>query len=1454
MSSGREDGYGYGRRNYNNQHLLHPAYQPRAPYTQRERPQNFDEHTPQQYDAYAPQGLYHPPQRNPSGRSVHSGGLPAHPAIHRTLTEITAANTAANTAAERRNRANRPVSGRSNRVSMYLSPETAAAKRNTAFNDRRITRASRYFPAIFGTTPDLSLSLPAAEDDDDDEDDCALAMDGIDEDLDERQRKIIEEQTRIEYRKVSFRELVFRYSTFKDKMFMLVGVIAAYAAGSALPLMTLIFGGLINDFRDLLLFESDPSLPGAITPDKFQSVIDYNDLFYVYLGIGIIVTTYIYTASFIWTGEKITRRIRENYLKAILRQNVAYFDTLGAGEVTTRISSDTLLIQDGISEKIPMTVKAFANFITAYVLAYVKNPKLAGVLTTTLPVIMGSGIIMGSLTSKYQGRALGHYSSGSSLAEEVVSTIRSAVAFGTQPKLAQMYGEHQKAAYKQGTKKALAFGLSFGITFFTLYAGYALAFFFGTKLIVSHESNSGDVVTAFFSILTGSFSLGGVAPNFQAFSFALGAAAKIFETIDRTPSIDSADENGLRPGKVTGEIVVKHVDFYYPSRPNVRVLDNFSLRFEKGKTTALVGASGSGKSTIIGLVERFYDPVEGGVFLDGVDLKDLNVKWLRQQIALVSQEPTLFATNIKENIAYGLIGTPYENAPEYRKDALIREAAKMANADQFIAQLPNGYETMVGDRGFLLSGGQKQRIAIARAVVSQPSILLLDEATSALDGVSEKVVQEALDRCSKGRTTIVIAHRLATIRNADKIVVMNKGVIVEYGDHNSLIDREGGAYAKLVNAQRIATEEEKAKQREEDGEEEDIPAIQGKKIAATRRDSIRSISSVILEKNNQYVDADGKAKGDDVQPSVWKVIAFIMHINKHNIPLQVVGVFAAVISGLVYPAFAVLFSHILAVLQAPQPKQSDGNFWALMFFVIAIVVFISQSVSISLLILVSERLTVIIRNASFRAILRQDISYFDCEEHNAGAVVTSLQENAQYVQGLAGVTLATISQTVATVVGGIAVAMVFGWQLALVTSATIPVLILSGAYRVKLLKAKEAKTKAAYQESSRLACEAASAIRTVASLTREDAVWEQYHHALEHPAYVAYRSAIFSTTMFAFSEGVSFFASALAFWYGGTLFREQKYDVIQFFTVFIAIIFGSQSAGQVFAYAPDMSKAKQAAGRILALLSRQPEVDTWSMEGLPAHVSNGHIQLQDVHFRYPTRQHVSVLSGLNLEVKQGQYIALVGPSGCGKSTTIGLLEQFYRPQAGRILVDGVDISRMNINEYRRNISLVSQEPTLYQGTIRFNIALGANKPENLVTDDEIVAAAKKSNIHDFIMGLPDNYNTNVGAKGTALSGGQKQRIAIARALIREPKILLLDEATSALDSESEKIVQTALDAAAHGRTTIAVAHRLSTIQKADIIYVFNKGEIAEQGNHSQLMALRGQYYNLVKQQQLEKAG
>lgn len=506
--------------------------------------------------------------------------------------------------------------------------------------------------------------------------------------------------------------MLYRYASRNDIIILVVSAVCAIASGAALPLMTVIFGNLQGIFQKYFT--------GLQTYDEFVDDLTKYVLYFIYLGVGEFIVTYICTVGFIYTGEHISAKIREHYLESCMRQNIGFFDKLGAGEVTTRITADTNLIQDGISEKVSLTLAALATFVTAFVIGFIKYWKLTLILSSTVFALLLNIGIGSSFMLKHNKNSLEAYAQGGSLADEVISSVRNAVAFGTQDRLAKQYDKHLGKAEYFGFRVKSSMAVMVAGMMLILFLNYGLAFWQGSHFIVEGIVPLSKILTIMMAVMIGAFQLGNVAPNMQAFTTAIAAAAKIFNTIDRISPLDSSSDEGETIERLEGTIRLENIKHIYPSRPEVVVMDGVSLEIPAGKVTALVGASGSGKSTIVGLVERFYDPVQGSVYLDGHDISGLNLRWLRQQMALVSQEPTLFGTTIWKNIRHGLIGTKYEHESEEVQREMVIQAAIKANAHDFVSALPEGYETNVGERGFLLSGGQKQRIAIARAVVSDP--------------------------------------------------------------------------------------------------------------------------------------------------------------------------------------------------------------------------------------------------------------------------------------------------------------------------------------------------------------------------------------------------------------------------------------------------------------------------------------------------------------------------------------------------------------------------------------------------------------------------------------------------------------------------------------------------------------------------------------------------------------
>jgi ATP-binding cassette, subfamily B (MDR/TAP), member 1 len=495
----------------------------------------------------------------------------------------------------------------------------------------------------------------------------------------------------------------------------------------------------------------------------------------------------------------------------------------------------------------------------------------------------------------------------------------------------------------------------------------------------------------------------------------------------------------------------------------------------------------------------------------------------------------------------------------------------------------------------------------------------------------------------------------------------------------------------------------------------------------------------------------------------------------------------------------------------------------------------------------SEMLIKRARSTAFRVLLRQDIAFFDKE--TTGALTSFLSSNLAHLASISGYTLGTLVNCATTLLACMAVALAIGWKLGLVCIATLPVILGAGFLRYWIVARFAVSAQQMNKVSASYACEYVNAIRTVASLTNESRVIQIYEQRLAEQVRRLLHVSIKHSALHAFSSSATMLAMALGFWYGGNLVSRGEYTVFQFFIVFAEILFGAQSAGLALSYMGDIGKARHAAAELRALVDRKPSIETDSdMRKGPDDEIEGQVEFRNVHYCYSTRPTIAVLRGLDLVARPGEFVALVGASGCGKSTAIALLERFYDPIAGGIFVDGQDISLMNVRHYRSKIGVVSQQPSLFQGTIRENIQLGSS---DNVSEERIIQSCKDANIWDFISSLPSGLDTPVGANAGLLSGGQKQRIAIARALIRNPRILLLDEATSALDSQSEQIVQSALEKASRGRTTIAVAHRLRSIQGADVIYLLDQGRVVEQGTHPELMALGGKYRALADLQRLD---
>lgn len=1131
-------------------------------------------------------------------------------------------------------------------------------------------------------------------------------------------------------------------------------------------------------------------------------------------------------------------RVRKMFLRSVLRQDMTWYDINTSTNFASRITEDLDKMKDGIGEKLGVFTYLMVSFISSIIISFVYGWKLTLVVLSCAPIIVIATAVVAKVQSSLTAQELSAYGQAGSVAEEVLGAIRTVIAFNGEQKEVDRYAEKLVPAEKTGIRRGMWSGVGGGVMWFIIYISYAIAFWYGVQLILEDrpkdvkEYTPAVLVIVFFGVLAGAQNMGLTSPHLEAFAVARGSAAAIFQVLDHVPAIDSLSKEGQRLPSVTGEIEFKNVHFQYPARKDVKVLQGLNLKINRGETVALVGGSGCGKSTCLQLIQRLYDPLKGQVLLDGVDVSKLNVQWLRSYIGVVGQEPVLFDTTIRENIRYG--------NDSITEEEMIK-ASKEANAHDFISKLPEAYDSPVGERGSQLSGGQKQRIAIARALVRRPAILLLDEATSALDLHSEATVQRALDAAAKGRTTIVVTHRLSTITNADRIVFIKDGQVVEQGTHEELLALKQHYYG-LVSADASATARAKATASAAKTVTAAIPKQQKPPLK-------RQFSTLSMHSHRLSLAGASESSANQLEENEKPYNAPMMRIfglNKPEWPYNIIGCLAAAMVGASFPAFAVLFGEVYYVLglqDADEVRRETVNF-SILFLVVGVVTGVGTFLQMYMFGLAGVRMTTRIRRMTFASMLKQEMGWYDEDTNSVGALCARLSSDAGAVQGATGTRIGAILQALSTLVLGIGLSMYYTWKMTLVSVVSIPLVLGAVFFEARVMSGQGLQEKKKMEAATRIAIEAISNIRTVASLGKEEAFLQRYCVELDHVAQATRIRNRLRGLVFSCGQTTPFFGYALSLYYGGALVATEGLSYQDVIKVSEALIFGSWMLGQALAFAPNFNTAKISAGRIFKLLDRVPEIASppgsedkdldWKAEGL--------IQYSKVEFHYPTRPEMPILQGLNLIVKPGQMVALVGQSGCGKSTCIQLLQRLYDPLSGTVTMDRRDISSVSLRNLRSQLGVVGQEPVLFDRTIAENIAYGDNS--RIVTMDEVIEAAKKSNIHSFVSSLPLGYDTRLGSKGTQLSGGQKQRIAIARALVRNPRVLLLDEATSALDTQSEQVVQAALDKAMEGRTCITIAHRLATIRNADVICVLEKGTVAEMGTHDDLIAADGLYAHL----------
>ena len=1242
---------------------------------------------------------------------------------------------------------------------------------------------------------------------------------------------------------------------------MILGTIASLGAGVAAPLMCYLFGDMANDFSSVNVDENQMDLLEQLmkckneeeiarlaggNPDRIWSYtiiyykakemfnkFDHNvdDLVKKLLIIGAAMFVAFGFEKLLWCycGLRQMHHLKEKYFAVILRQEQGWFDANNAYEFSTKVQAQFEQITLGVGEKFGITLHAISQVIVGLIIAFYKSWLLTLVMLALSPTIFGCVVILICFIRKPIIGARKTYEKAGGAAEEMLYNIKTVASFSNYEFEIHRFNRMIDLVHYFDRRKALILGASIGGILFFIYITFFVAIVYARKLIgdeVWNDNSSspftlGDTVTVVFCTLIAILSIGVTAPYIKIIQESAIASSDYFTLYEREPQMDFSQSIEMPPrDQVLGRIEFKDVCFSYPSDPNKRmILKNLNLVIEPGKKVALVGESGCGKSTTVNLIERLYETTSGEVLIDGIEIKRYNLPYLRNMIGYVQQEPVLFNKPIRDNVIFGRDDVVRElGDPE----TLVKNAIEESYAAEFVNNTNDGLDYVVGIKGSKLSGGQKQRIAIARAILCDPKILILDEATSALDNKSEKEVQKALDHISERNvTTVIIAHRLSTIKNADLIYAIRDGQVIEQGTHEELLAKQGYYYG-LVKSQVGQDEEEK----------NNLKMKQSGSLKVLSEHTTRINYEDAQKQHDAIVEKEGVRHGE-----MFK----LLRNNKCDVAGGVAG---SLFAGGVTPLTGYVLARAFVLIASGRYHYvwHKSLIWCFVFLGVAFVNGFFVFVKLWKLETLGSIITCNMRKEIVEKYLSLHVAYFDIDENAPGALLTKLSIDTTQLNSIILTFVGDVVQTTGCTICGLVIGFIYDYRLTLISICFIPFIV--GA----VIIAKDSVRTVTKKKDNRTDIEAGSMLsesvintKTIFSFNFQKPAVDMYLGLLltESSDYIT--DCIWK----GFFLGLGTFATYCC---NATVFYAAKEFILRFSLTFDDFMFTTSTLMMMITGisvglngVSDYPKAKRAFVSVFKTMRTESLIPPFLKDNegkiVPENL-RGKIEFRNVTFAYPTKPDIDVLKGVSFVIEPGQAAGLVGYSGCGKSTIIQLIERFYDVEDGNgeVLIDDINIKDYNLYLLRKKIGLVSQEPVLFKRSVYENILYGRLD----ASKEEVLAAAKAAVIEKFF------DKKEMGTKEDPVSGGEKQRLAIARAFLKDPIILLLDEATSALDKESEKGVQASIDVLQKGRTSIAVAHRLSTIQNSDVILVMENGRLVEKGTHDELLALGKKYANLYK--------
>ncbi|CAG9313892.1 unnamed protein product [Blepharisma stoltei] len=1099
-------------------------------------------------------------------------------------------------------------------------------------------------------------------------------------------------------------------------------------------------------------------------------------------------------------AKGISLKWRSVYFHSIINKPAKWYDRNNPSELSSSIDMDIDAIEQGVGLKFFLQLPMAISYLGLFIGAAIINLQLTLVALIPIPLQFLGFVVYEKVTIDSTFNKQEKYKSAGGIAEESFEGVKTIASCNAQKPRTELYHSELETLKEETTKTGIYQGFLYALTAAIFFIMGGTIFYFGSIFIrddrynwtLDEQMERKDVVVVSLCFMMTAFYQGTFVTVINVLSNAKVAAARVDEVVQSNKRYGGY----LKPESIKGDIDFENVHFRYPTKKDVPILKGVSFKVREKESLAIVGETGSGKSTIIQLIEGFYYCEKGTVLIDGVDIKKYDISALREFVGLVSQEPILFNTTIKENIRIGRMDATDEE---------IENAAREAEA-AFIEDLENKFDTYVGIKGSLLSGGQKQRVAIARALLKNPSILLLDEATSALDVKTEKKIQVTLDKVSQNRTTIIVAQRLSSVKNANKIIVISEGVIAEEGNHESLI-KLNGRYARYCEIQ-TKTEEVL---------EEEIPE---EKAKSEKDQDVMSYQTSI----SQRVKADKSKYMKGIQVQLLKQWDWML-----------VAAIGVIIAGLCYPCMGYFYGDDVIVTAEDEGDEYQDNTWENMWgtIVLAVIVFVTIVISFSALGRTAALFTDDIRMRGMNAILYYDQKFFDKPINNPALLSYTFSKDCDKISSIGGAVLIFQLLTISSLILAIVWVICIDWEYGLISVGLFSAMVVVNMGG-DVFRQNDKMTPA---QTTHIAFDCLTNIKTVSSLNKQDYFHVRYVNSCRDANKEIVASYIPDAFRFAFKISVIFLVWGFAFWIGGARVKENHLSRDNLVHIFFITLLSTYSA-VVLSYLPqDTDAAIKSAIKMSDIIEYEPEVNGDSRDGITDPIS-GKVTYEKVSFKYEGRLN-PVLKNVSFEVLAGKTLGITGSTGSGKSTIAQLLLRFYNPTSGNIRIDDISIQDYNIRHLREYVCWVGQEPILFRGTMMYNLRL-ANQ---LATEEEARESLIKAQAGDIL----EKYglDSDVGLRGSKLSGGQKQRVAIARALIRKPKILVLDEATSALDTVVESKLQEVLKQEKF--TVISIAHRLRTIKDCDEIIVIEKGILVEKGTHEELSKnTSGYYYQLCQ--------